>query len=251
MAIVRLSDRRDRLAGLIDEALESYTAAAPQWGLERRTLRVVLGDSTVSGRRFPKWAWAIPALLAGFVFGVMLGRPVRAAFGAALNLSTLGEWCVQLQATWFSTSIRESLLLFPYLDGVHLLGLAIMLGPSMMLDLRLIGVLWKRDPVSKVASRFLPITLAGFVLVISAGILLFISEPVKCYESGYFRLKMGLIVLAAMNAFVFHATIDRRRSEWDTLMPPPAQARLAGILGLVLWTGVIFAGRYMAYNLSR
>jgi hypothetical protein len=251
MAIVRLGDKRDRLAGLIDEALASYTAATPQWGLERRTLRLVLGDSGAARRRFPQWAWAIPALLAGFGAGVMLGRPVRSAFTAALNLSILGDWCIQLQATWFSTSIRESLLLFPYLDGTHLLGLAIMLGPSMMLDLRLIGVLWKRDPVSKVASRFLPITLAGFVLVISAGLLLFISEPVKCYESGYFRIKMGLIVLAAINAFVFHTTIDRRRSEWDTLLPPPAQARLAGILGLLLWTGVIFAGRYMAYNFSK
>jgi hypothetical protein len=251
MAIVRLNDRRDRLDALIDSALASYTTAAPQWGLDRRTIRFVLGERPALGRRFPQWAWAIPAAAAGFVLGVMLGRPAVSAFGAALNPSEIGAWCVQLQATWLSTSIRESLLVFPYLDGVHLLGLAIMLGPSMMLDLRLIGFLWKGDPVSRIAARFLPITFAGFFLVVSAGILLFISEPVRCYESGYFRAKMGLIVLAALNAFIFHATIDRRRSEWDTILPPPAQARLAGILGLVLWTGVIFAGRYMAYNFSR
>jgi hypothetical protein len=74
---------------------------------------------------------------------------------------------------------------------------------------------------------------------------------VKCYQSGYFRIKIGLIFLAALNALIFHSTIDRRRAEWDTTLPPPPQARVAGMLGLLLWTGVIFTGRYMAYKFSK
>jgi hypothetical protein len=248
MGTDRTTDTRDRLDCLIDEALASYSAEVPRWGLERRVLRFVRSGDAAGTFGFPRWAWAVPAVLAGFVMGVMMGPSVRSAFSAALNPSIVGEWCARLQATWLSVSIRQSILFYPYLNGVHLLGLAVMLGPSMMLDLRLIGALWKNDPVSKIESRFLPIVLAGFFLVIGTGMLLFISTPVKAYESVYFRIKIGLILLAMLNALVFHSTIDRRRAEWDMTLPPPAAARCAGILGLMLWTGVIIAGRYMAYN---
>jgi len=250
MAIETASSRGDRVDVLIDNALAAYGAVSPQWGLEKRIKRAVFGRRTIAVRRVPQWSWAIPAALAGFALGVIAATPVRSAF-STVHPSILGLWCEQLQVTWFSTSIRESLLLFPYLDGIHLLGLAIMLGPAMMVDLRLLGWLWKNDSVSKVEARFLPITFAGFFTVISAGLLLFISEPVKCYQSGYFRIKIGLILLAGLNALIFHSTIDRRRAEWETVLPPPRQARLAGVLGLILWTGVIFAGRYMAYNFSK
>ena len=60
-----------------------------------------------------------------------------------------------------------------------------------------------------------------------------------------------LILAAGLNAFVFHVTIDRRRAEWDSVLPTPAGARMAGLFGIVLWTAVIFAGRYMAYSFSK
>jgi hypothetical protein len=241
----------DRIDRLIDDALASYSNVPPAWGLDRRVRSAVFGPAPASKLRFPKWAWAIPAALAGFVLGVVITAPVRSSFSATFDQSIIGLWCHQLEATWLSIGIRESLWFWFYLDGIHLLGLAVMLGPSLMLDLRLLGWLWKNDPVSKIEGKFLRITLTGFAIVMSAGLLLFISHPVKYTQSGYFQAKMGLILLAGANALVFHSTIDRRRAEWDTTLPPPAQARLAGLLGLVVWTCVIFAGRYMAYNLSK
>jgi hypothetical protein len=170
-----------------------------------------------------------------------------AAMNTSAGLSIVGEWCARLEASSLSVRIRESQYFWWYIEGGHLMALAVMLGPAMMLDLRLLGVLWTKDPVSKVEARFLPITLAGFLIVISTGLVLFISEPVKCYESPYFRVKMCLILAAGINALVFHSTIDRRRDEWDKVLPTPTGARIAGILGLLIWTAVIFAGRYMAY----
>ena len=148
-----------------------------------------------------------------------------------------------------SRAIRESIYMWVLIEGTHVLGLALMLGPSMMLDLRLTGVLWKSDPVSKVEARFLPLTMAGFVLMVTTGGLLFWSEPVRCFYSGYFRAKIVFLVLAGLNALVYHSTIDRKLSEWDMVLPTPIRARMAGILGIVLWTAVVFAGRYTAYNL--
>jgi hypothetical protein len=159
------------------------------------------------------------------------------------------DLCQWLQDTSISTSLRESTTVWPVLEGSHLLGMALMMAPVMMYDLRLIGVRWKSDPVSKVKWGFLPVTFFGFALMVSTGVLLLLSEPVKCYKSGYFRIKVAALILAGLNAMVFHSTIDRTTAEWDTASPPPFRARMAGVLSLTLWTAVIFAGRYTAYNL--
>ena len=158
-------------------------------------------------------------------------------------------WCQWLQEGSISTAIRESTTFWPVLEGSHLLGMALMMAPVMMYDFRLIGFRWKNDPVSSVKWSFLPITFFGFVLMVSTGVLLFWSEPLKCYNSGYFRIKVAALILAGLNALVFHSTIDRTTAQWDTASPPPFRARMAGMLSLTLWTTVIFAGRYTAYNL--
>jgi hypothetical protein len=154
-----------------------------------------------------------------------------------------------MQDTQSSTAIRESQYVFPILEGIHLLGLAFMMGSVMMLDLRLVGVLWKNDTASKVKQQFLPITVVGFIVMIVTGLLLFWSEPLRCWDSQYFRIKLIALALAGGNALLFHSTVDRHIADWDTSSTPPARARWAGIVSLVLWTGVIFAGRYTAYHL--
>jgi hypothetical protein len=89
----------------------------------------------------------------------------------------------------------------------------------------------------------------GFGLMVVTGILLFWAHALKCYESGYFRIKLLLLLLAALNVIVFHSTIDRRRAAWDESPRPPLQARLAGLASLLIWLGVVAAGRLMAYTL--
>ncbi|HEY4361868.1 MAG TPA: hypothetical protein VGN17_12895 [Bryobacteraceae bacterium] len=162
---------------------------------------------------------------------------------------SLLDICQWLQATNVSTYLRESTSLWPILEGSHLLGMAFMMAPVMMYDMRLIGVLWKKDPVSKVKWQFLPITFAGALVMTVTGTLLLWSEPVKCYNSLYFRIKVVGLILATLNAVFFHLTIDKKTAEWDMTLPPPSRARTTGYLSLALWSLVIFAGRYTAYNL--
>src|SRR5271163_2786349 len=126
-----------------------------------------------------------------------------------------------LQNTPVSTQIRESTLLFPVLEGTHLLALAFTMAPVMMYDLRLIGLLWRTEPVSKVKAQFLPITLAGFFISVITGTLLLCSEPVKCFGNVYFKIKVILLILAGLNALIFHSTIDRTLERWDCALTPP------------------------------
>ena len=163
-----------------------------------------------------------------------------------MSLLSILQW---MQDTQSSTAIRESQYMFPIIEGIHLLGLAFMMGSVMMLDLRLVGVLWQKDTATKVKQQFLPITIVGFAVIVVTGLLLFWSEPLRCWDSRYFRIKLIALALAGGNALIFHSTVDRHMAEWDMAPTPPARARWAGIVSLVLWTGVIFAGRYTAYHL--
>jgi hypothetical protein len=157
--------------------------------------------------------------------------------------------CQWLQSMGWATAIRESILMFPVLEGSHLLGIAIMLAPTFLLDIRLLGWGWKGDSVGKIAYTFLPVTFFGAGLMVITGTLLFCSEAVKCYNSTYFRIKVVALIIAGLNPLIFHTTIWRRLTQWENFTTPPTRARLAGGLSLFFWIVVVAAGRYTAYNL--
>jgi phosphoglycerol transferase MdoB-like AlkP superfamily enzyme len=158
------------------------------------------------------------------------------------------QMCQWLQDTSFGTSLRESTWAFPIVEGTHLLGIAISVGTLLVLDLRLAGWLFQREPVSGVARAVMPVSILGFTVMFITGILLFWCQAVKAEGSIYFRIKIVLLVLAGVNALIFELTQRKRRASWDTAPVPPLRVRLAGIAGIVLWAGVICAGRTMAYN---
>jgi uncharacterized membrane protein len=117
-----------------------------------------------------------------------------------------------------------------------------------MLDLRLLGLTLQRVPASEVMARLLPWTAAGFLVMITSGALLFYSAPVLRYQNLFFRLKMATLVLAVMNAWVFHRTAYRKVADWDLDPVPPLQARVAAGLSLVLWAILITMGRMIPYQ---
>jgi hypothetical protein len=161
---------------------------------------------------------------------------------------TLSGWCQWLQDTAWGTGIRESEWLFPIIEGTHVLALALSVGVLLVMDLRLAGVLMKREPVSQVSNQLMPWSLCGFAIMFVTGALLFWSQAVKAYGSIFFRIKLALLLMAGINALVFELTLRRSVSTWDTAETPPFRARMAGVLGIVFWAGVIAAGRTMAYN---
>jgi hypothetical protein len=159
------------------------------------------------------------------------------------------HWCVSLQNTAFATTLRESGYAYPLIEGTHVIGLALSVGTVMWFDLRLAGVALRQTPVSAVFSRLRPVMFIGFAVMFVTGGLLFSARASEAFASVYFRTKMLLLVLCGLNLAFFHATIDRRRDTWDMTDPPPLQARVAGLVSLVLWFAIIAAGRIMAYNL--
>ncbi len=153
-----------------------------------------------------------------------------------------------LEHSSIGTNIRESSVLFPLIEGLHVLGLSISVGLILISDLRLAGVLLVKRTAREVWSSFLPWLTAGFILMGITGVLLFWSHAYAAYQSNAFRAKLVLLFLAGVNAAVYHLTVYRRMNEWDTATVPPIGARFAGWASLALWVGVITMGRIMAYS---
>jgi hypothetical protein len=107
----------------------------------------------------------------------------------------------------------------------------------------------RKDSVSGVFEQLRPWMMLGFALMFVTGAMLFAARAVDAYASTYFRIKIGLLALGVINIALFHTTIGRARHEWDTSAVPPFRARVAGALSVVLWFGIIAAGRVMAFNL--
>lgn len=147
-----------------------------------------------------------------------------------------------------SIALRESLWVYPIIETAHVLGLCLFVGTAWLWDLRLLGVTLRRVPVSQLSAQLLPWTGVGFAVMALSGVGLVFSDPLRFYSNVFFRIKLVLVILAGLNAFIFHRTIGTHRLEWDLNPITPFRARLAGALSLGLWAAVIVTGRLIAYN---
>lgn len=154
--------------------------------------------------------------------------------------------CRWLEHTTVGTSVRESLWLFPTIETLHLFGIVVLVGSTSALDLRLLDLAMRDQPVSKLAGRLLKWAWAGFVVQVVTGLLLFSSEATKCYPNPAFRVKMAFILLAGVNALIFEWTY-RSVAKWDVGAATPLGAKLAGLFSILLWFGIVAAGRWIAF----
>ena len=159
------------------------------------------------------------------------------------------EICRWLEETRIGSGLAGSSYLFPLVEGTHVLALAFSVGTVVWFDLRLLGVWMQHQPVSRVFGSLKPWMLGGFGVMFVTGALLFTALATSAYAHPYFRIKVLLLALAGLNVAIYTFTIDRRRDQWDRAPSPPVQARIAALVSLVLWAGVIAAGRIMAYTL--
>ena len=165
-----------------------------------------------------------------------------------IHIVSFLPFCQWLAETRGSIALHESLFAYPLVESVHVLTLCLFVGMSVLLDLRLLGLMWRRVAASEVIARLVPWMTAGFAVMIVTGVLLFYAIPVRSYQNVFFRLKMITLVLAGINVWVFHATAHRRVGEWDHDQVPPRAARVAGVLSLFFWALIVVSGRMIAYN---
>jgi hypothetical protein len=164
-----------------------------------------------------------------------------------MTLLPFFEW---IQDTAIGTSIRESIFVFPIVETIHVIGLALSVGLILITDLRLTGIVMAGERPVDIIRPLKVLMITGFVLMFSSGALLFWAEAAKCYKSPAFRFKMIFLLLAGLNALYFESTLGRNTAAWSAATVLPSRARLAGWLSLICWIAVISFGRWTAYGLK-
>lgn len=162
-----------------------------------------------------------------------------------MSLYPFAEW---LQDSAGSVALRESLLVYPLVESTHVLIITLFFGLIAFWDMRLLGLTLRRVPVSEIGDRLLPWAVAGFVVSVISGTLLVVSSPVRITHNIFFRVKVVMLILAGLNVWLFHTGVYRKVATWDLAVVAPIWARWAGFWSLLLWAGVIVAGRMIAYN---
>ncbi len=152
-----------------------------------------------------------------------------------------------IEASAIAAIMRSSLWMYPVVEIVHILGFILLVGSIAMLDLRLLG--WGRAlPVRELCRMLVPWSLAGMVLVVPAGLMMFSARPGDFIDNPVFQAKLLLIVAAGINAAAFHVGVYRSAAHWDAHVPAPVTARLHAIASLVLWVATVSCGRLLAYT---
>lgn len=148
----------------------------------------------------------------------------------------------------WSEALLGSLNFWSLLEGTHLLTVMLFFGTILIVDLRMLGVVFRQTPFSQISAKVLPLTVVGFLILIATGLMLFFSKPEEYYHNIWFRAKVLLIVLAMVNLVVFHFRAQRNQAQWDRSETPPIGVRLSAMVSIILWLLVIASGRYIAYN---
>ena len=123
------------------------------------------------------------------------------------------------------------------------------LGLLVWFDLRLLGASMRGHRASAMYRRLAPWMFTGFAIMLATGLMLLAGYATSAYTNTYFRIKVAAMILAAINAFVYHRYTERHIVEWDEAPVPPTRARVAGLVSLSVWMIVIFAGRMMSYTM--
>jgi len=151
------------------------------------------------------------------------------------------EWC---EATAVSTALRSSPWAFAVIESVHLLGLSVIGGAVLIVDLRLLGFGLRDQRIADVASAAFPWLVGSLVVMLLTGIALFLSEPLKCYDSQPFWVKMISLALAMLFTF----TVRRKVTMTDEARVRPVSFKLVALVSLALWFGVGASGRWIGFG---
>ncbi len=146
-----------------------------------------------------------------------------------------------IQASDLATALRFSRWSYAAVNTAHVLGIALLIGAIVPLDLRLLGV-WPSISRGALVRVLVPIAAFGLALAIAAGLLLFAVRAIDYATLTVFRLKLSLIAIGVASALILHAThgflLETAR---------PGMLRLAAILSMTCWLGTVIAGRLIAF----
>lgn len=157
-----------------------------------------------------------------------------------MSLLPLFHW---YDHTALAAVVRKSTWIFAVVEMIHLMGLALLGGVVLIVNLRLLGVTLRGRPADRIARDLWPMLVASAAVLTVTGIVMVSEETMKCYYNTAFRLKMLLFVPALLLSLGIHRKLASAGGHSDS----GRAAKLAAAASLALWLGVGVAGRAIGY----
>lgn len=163
-----------------------------------------------------------------------------------MSLDNIASW---LATTRSSQVIQEISWVIPTVQTIHILCIAVVIGSVLLLDLRLLGLAMPGQSVESLARRFLPWVWWTVLLLLLSGSILLVGEPERSLTNPTFQLKMGFLLVVLVLTAVFQLGLRRDPQYWQRTVLHRSSMRLIAVVSLLLWFGIVFAGRWIAYTI--
>ena len=154
------------------------------------------------------------------------------------------SFCDWLSNTSLSLTIQTVMWIIPAVQTVHILSVALVMSSMAMLDLRLIGVAGRRQTIAQMVSRLVPWVWGALPVLLTSGIILIVGEPSRELLNPYFRAKMAMLATVIVTTFVVQRKNKKDSNYWEGRR---TAALVTGLASLLLWVGIVTAGRWIAY----
>jgi hypothetical protein len=165
-----------------------------------------------------------------------------------MMIAALKEFSGWLAATPLSHMIQTAKWIIPALQTIHILSVAVLFSSAILVDLRIWRLLQRDVPLVEVARRFLPVIWPVILVLLITGSLLIIGEPRRSLLNSTFYLKMALLVIALALTASLQWSLARSPDFWDGNRARRAAGRFAATVSILVWCGILFAGRWIAYT---
>jgi hypothetical protein len=152
-----------------------------------------------------------------------------------------------IEALPLARLMRESLWAYPIVETIHIVGFVILVGSVAMFDLRVLG-LSRQVSVQALARHLLPWSWASLFLIVPTGFLMFLAHASDFLSNRTFQLKMALLMVAGINAVIFHTLPYASVKSWDTGVSAPLSAQASVAASIAIWIAIIACGRLLAYT---
>src|SRR3984893_3074137 len=162
-----------------------------------------------------------------------------------LGLSAFSKW---LAETPPRHPLQPTTWVIPSLQTIHILSVAAVFSAAILVDLRIWRLLERDQPLPDVARRFLPTIWPVLLILLVTVSLLIVGEPRRSLLNSTFYLKMALLVVAIALTAGLQRTISSSPNFWDRDLTRLIAGRFAAAVSILVWCGILFAGRWIAYT---
>jgi hypothetical protein len=164
---------------------------------------------------------------------------------SAALLSDLSRW---LAATSLSHTIQTTTWIIPTLQTIHILCVAALFSSAVLVDLRIWRLTQRDVPLSDVGRRFLPWVWPVVIVLLLTGSLLIVGEPRRSLLNDTFYIKMALLAFALVLTGLLQWSLTSAPGFWERDVGRRVAGRVAAVASILAWSGIIFAGRFIAYT---